>query len=271
MILEWFRRYQREILKILVVFPVLIIKHFSLLLCTLFQKSMDGYDSDSGFYNTFFSLVFSRSMREGENLTNSLFNLTTYLVFIIMFGTYIYKEININSIYALIRYPNRKTFFLNRTVRLFFICVAYSFLQVLIPFVWTGLVLSEEVTHAHLLVLFSSFLTIFLYNSLMVYMVNLASIGMGSVLGFISVYGIMLISFLLSNEVGAPWLYLLPTEVMTMNEISEGVTIWDFLKGNKVQWISTLVILIYIVILMFTGMRIVAHKDVSLSDQENIL
>lgn len=268
---ERVRRYRREISRILVIFPAIIIKYFTELLCTLLQIPMDGFNRDSNFYHAYATMVFSRSMHEGEGMTNCVFNLIPSIVFIVLFGTYIYNEMNVRSIYALVRYPSRRSFFGNRTARLGLICAVYSLLQVLIPFVWTELVVEEKISIGHVLFLLSAYLSIVSFNFLMVYMVNLAAIEWGSILGFVSVYGVMLFSFMLSRDATYPWLYLLPTEITTRTEIPEGETVWEFFQRNSEQWISLLVIFIYILLLLAVGRRRVEQKDVGLTNQEDII
>lgn len=268
---EWARRYRREHLKILAVFPAILVKHFMELLSTLLQVPLDGFNSGSAFYQVYCSLVFSRTMQEGESLTHCVFNMAPSIVFAVLFGTYIYNEMNVRSIYVLLRYPSRKSFFRSRAVRLWIISMVYSLLQVLVPFVWAEFVVDEKITSVHFFVLFSTYLSILFFNFLMVYMVNLAAIEWGSVLGFVSVYGVMLFSFMLSQNVSLPWLYLLPTEIMSRTEISESETVWDFFQKNGGQWISLLVICIYILLLTAAGRRRIERKDVGLTNQEDII
>ena len=267
----WVKKNRRDLLKILLVFPTIAVKEFTELLATIMNIELDGFTSDSGFYKLYFDMVFSRMMSEGETLQNCMFNLAPSLVFAILFGVYIYHEINVGSIYSLIRYRDRGYLFRVYSARLLLFSLIYSFLQVTIPFVWVELVVDEAVCMQHFLILMSAFLAIFSFNFFMVLLVNLFAIKLGSVLGFVCAYGILLFSFELSTDATYPLLYFLPSEIATRYEMGSDETVWEFFAKNSGQWISLVVMAVYIVVMLIIGSVWIKRMDVGLEEKENMV
>ncbi len=233
-----------------------------------------GTEADEVYiYDVIQELIYSRVSDSGIYSTASFFGNITCLTYSVLYGTYLYKLVNVQGMYALIRYPSRRSWFCSEFTRLFGITAAWTLFQVVIVFCvaagYTKMEIGTDIIYLFLL----TYLLTFLFNFALVFMINLIAMRLGSVMGFIIVYLLMLVSFIAGN-VGAdenpfPKIYFLPTEVpLIIWDNNSTVSFHAMIFQNRPVFISTAVLLNYIVIITIYILIVIDYWNVGLENCE---
>lgn len=254
---------------LLIFIPMFILLNLTSFLGWIFDIDIGGSGS---FYSTMQELLYGTNMSEEAAWTVCLLGITGSIIFSVLYGTYLYRQIDIQGIFYFVRQPSRKKWLIRSTFHLFLITFLWSFLQVMGAFavaaVFTKAVIDIQVAGLFAMLL----LMIAAFNFFVVYMVNLFSIRYGSVISFIIVYLLLLMSFVIrsSLEHKYPVAYFLPTEVHFWEWNEEiSLNIGGLLALNKNIIISFFVLLLYIFGLVFAAYARVDYWDIGLENREN--
>ena len=209
------KKDEYEARKILWIIPIIIIQYFQDILFLF--AGIDNFGNDPDMTMRYVSLVYGRSRSMGEaSISASIFGVTLSIASIVIFGTSIYKKLNQKETYYLIRQREIVRWYYTSLKKLAIIVLAYSFTQIFSPLVICLLTEKSLPDLSFILVVCSVLISVFLFNTLFIFIVNTCAIKYGSVVSFIISYGIMVVSLILSDSdiFGRfPFIYFYPTEI----------------------------------------------------------
>lgn len=262
------RRAKKAFLRIvLILAPTLLLKDFTETVGVLLGFDLISSDMANSFYHTYCDLVLGRSMKEGENFMNSVFNVAPSIVFMVAYGTFIYSDMNGSGIYLLTRYRNRRCFLLQKTKELIQTAVVYTAFQVAYPWLLAELMVKEAIGPEHALIVLITFLELCLFNLFSAYLVNILSVRLGMGLGFFVAYAVLLVSYRLEEYIVYPAAYLLPTALTVANRLDESNSYFAYVNSSG-QFISMASLAAYFLLLLLIGGRVLQTADIGLVDRD---
>lgn len=186
-------RFQRNIWKIFIIIPITLLSEFSTLI-TLFTEGGLDYRVEELIADTLFGLTKIGDIKSYALVLDGMYYI---LIFTMLFGTYIYHDFTISSIYLFSRMKDRKKWFYRKVVEISLLALSYTFL-----FLTTlALVCSSGSKYkmnssAWILLLVLFFLiTLFLIGTVL--LINLIAIRTSSAIGFLSIYTALLVCIMI--------------------------------------------------------------------------
>lgn len=257
------------LLKILSVIPITILCNVVPIVTVIMGDTISA--TINSFFDMFLSLNYTDFSvnREKTNIACSMFGLAQPIIFNFLFGTYIYNDLHISSIYLFVRQSNKTKWFLRKTTNLFLFASVYCLLQVLIPFI-TAFVNSKSPLNGTYIIQFAAvFLSFLFLTYLSTLLINIIAISLGSAFGFLFTYMVMILCFYHSVKSGEYYILNGMLSMNKFNPIDNSIVLWQ--NGMFDIAVSMAINLLYISILIMLGIVMVNKVDVSLTNQENII
>lgn len=258
-----------EHMRLFIIFPALLIQYFQEL--AFLAAGRDNFHSDPTFSLRYQAMVFGRTRQMNLGPSACIFGVALSLIVILLYGTYIYRQLHANGMYYFVRQRDISRWYRCITIKLFWNIFVYTLLQAWVPFVLSGLMGKAMPKAADAAMLAAVFISLLLFNYLFAMLVNVLAMKWGSVLSFLITYGLMVLSVYLADSelVGSyPFVYFYPTEVGMLSVI-EGQGLAKLIISNRRWIISVLVMIAYIGAALLWGRKRILRMDIGLSDQED--
>lgn len=252
--------HKKNLLKTLWIIPITILLNMDL----LFSKAATSLSLQQLILNRIFDAT---TILEQKSLVLALNGLIFVILFILLFGSYIYQDFLSTGVYIFTRVKNRKKWFYKKASNILILSALYTALYVVTNIALSMLYCRQPLS---LSILYNCFILWFSFGWIIAFLtltINIFSIKLGSHLGFIGGYTLLiaLISLNLEFEklpfIGTiyPFYFLNPTAAITV-----------YLLKNF--WIQ-LIVLFYYVLLFLAFLywfgNIVNNTDISLNPKEN--
>lgn len=250
-------------LRVLIVLPVVLINSLS----ELIVHFKGGFIAQPNtFDNIFLCMVFNGSYSKlDSSLTTTFFGLSIPIVFNIIFGSYIYKSLQINNTYYFVRFKNRLNLYLQSVIKLIAYVALYCFIWMGFVF-WLALQNSmTNITIENIKTVIICFLAVFLYTLLTTLLINALSFFTGTATSFIIVYIIIFLLYYISLKVSTVKVFNIRINISKFNIIDNTILSWK----NELLFKDLIVSCIYIFIMLVILYIFVAHIDVGLKDKDN--
>lgn len=247
-------------LKILLFIPIVLFRKISLI--------FSGVRNDMPVAELFMQNMFSGNpSRQYTNVTIVMFGMVEIILFSLLFGVYIYKDLFGSGIYIITRQRSRIKWFFRRCAELLMSAALFS-----IMFVGTTFIISVNCSKhgvdplaVKLFLLTGVLVTLFAFWQTL--MINLTAIRLGSTIGFVVNYiALTLLSLLAVSHEKIPVLNGLPL-LLRLNPVANVTINW------AAEWGETIMPVVYFIALsvltMLIGMRRVENMDISLQNNEN--
>lgn len=250
------------LLKVFIIVPIIILYH-----TLLFGSPSNSIDIPIN--DLLAESIFGRlQVGNSRSYTLIIEKMFYILVFNMLFGTYIYKNFLVSSVYLFSRLKNRKTWLYRKVFELFLLAGCYTLL-----FLGTLLFLciyqssyGVEGTTINMLVLLWGVITLFL--TFVTLIINLLAIRLGSNVAFIIVYIFLILLVTLAlfmrsipSVIENPYLLLLnPVAAIILNMIDQG----------NMQFIGIIYFCMLNVIVIVFGAQYINRMDIALTDNESV-
>lgn len=248
-----------SVLKILIIVPIVFFRKSNLLLA--------GNGTDMPVAELFLQNMFSGNPSRTEtNIVIVMFGLMEVIVFNLLFGTHIYRDLYENSIYIFIRQKSRIKWFVNRSFQLFVYSAVYNILFVLMTFLLCVIYSKQEIDIVAVRIVVITYILIQLFSFWTTLMINLLAIRIGATASFITNYMTLLaLSFLAVNYESVPIIKNIPF-FLSLNPVTNVTINWNDGIGKGLY--PAFYFLILIGTTMLLGGKIISKMDISLENKE---
>ncbi len=266
-------RYRKYVLLALIIIPVAVFLDLYDL-----ARFYAGEMEDAEVIGVFMANVFNTGVTETNrnfSLIDSVFGTAPGILCTFLFGTYIYGDLNLRGMYYFIRFKSRRKWLAAQTALLLLSVTLCSSLYIIVNYVMALFVCDNRPCEMMPKVLVYSIFVHTTYNMLAVFTVNFLAIILGSMMSFFAVFSGILVSFLMSYEVY--YLYpekinsicrFFPTEATFADQEAYPETWKEFLSYNNRFAESSMINLIYIVLIFIIAMVLINEAEIGLSDKE---
>lgn len=257
----------RNICKTLLAFPVAFLAHFTLLLSAF---SSDLFTRpDVSFSQNLAEKIFGRiTLGEIKSVVLGLDHLFFFMLFSLLFGSYIYQNFTTSSVYLFSRIKKRRKWLFSISLRLILYSFMYNFFYLLTTCLIMYLVTPIPVTfeNSRSFVLLLTILTFLMANFTII--INLLSIRFGSGVGFVLSYAVFvfLVSIIINNQDIPDFpgkniilFYLNPASIMALSLNDFPIT-QAFLLLCQFLWLA---------VTIGVGGRWIDRLDIALADRES--
>lgn len=250
---------KKNLLKILIFIPIVLFRKIDV----IFSRMRFDIPVAEFFVQNMFS---GNPSRQNTNLTLVMFGLFEIILFCLLFGEYIYKDLFGSGVYIIVRQKSRLKWFLRRCAELFIISILFSIVFVGINFI-IGLWFSRySIDYMAIKVLVLTLILVSLFSFWQVLMINLVAIGFGSTISFSINYIILtVLSLLAVSYEKIPIIRNFPL-LLKLNPVSNVTINWF------AEWGETLMPVLYFIALLalsiFIGNRVIKSIDISLKNNE---
>lgn len=220
---------------------------------------------------------------------NSIMSVSVPMVFVLLFGTEIYRQMGTDGIYFFSRQRSRQRWYLRVSIRLLFYTLTWCMLQFGITLLTVFHFLPGQWNREYAVFVMLNFAGMVMFDFLLVYLVNVLSMCIGSTLAFVSTYMGCAASFYIGTirrmtyasrivinagenpyTVGSRWMYLLPSELLQPRWDGEPGALLHDLSLYRRTMIGMGVIGIVLGGIFIVGLLAVRHMDIGLTDKERI-
>ena len=259
------KRRAKDIAKLLLVIPVTGIAYLSELIIHFSGNKITQRD-DLSFEESFLCRVFGGlEKKEDATLRVALFALAIPMIFNILYGAYIYKDLQQNSLYYFARFRSRARWFRGSVARLLLSAVWYCFFWVLFAYLLSLADTDTTCTPENVRLFLVCLLTVIAYTVITTLIINSLSFYLGSAISFILVYLLV---------IGLFYLCFTPQQI-TFLGIQADLSKFNILMITILNWKQEIdfsglyVSAVYSVLLLLALSRITARTDVGLQDKES--
>ena len=248
-----------DIIKCFTILPILLIRRAGLLAI--------GRKMEMPIAELFLQEIFSGNpSRMHTNIVMMLFGMFEIVVFNLLFGNYLYRDLHENADYIFVRYPNRIKWFCLRAKRLVLYTTLYVFLFLGITFVLCVNFSSGAIDETAIWVLFITYIMLCLFTYWTTLIINLLSMYLGSTMAFISLYVVMVVLAALAiGHEKIPVINQCPL-LLKMNPIANVVIQWE--SGSKESLFHAVYFICWIIITLCVGSIFVKQIDIGLNNKE---
>ena len=249
-----------DILKVFLVLPLVFIRKISMILSDI--------NIDMPIAELFLQNMFSGSPSRIEtNVVMVMFGMVEIVVFNLLFGMYIYRDLYENCIYIFTRQRSRTRWFINRSVQLLLFCLLYVFLFVGITFLLSAIHsdYSIDLMAVKIVILTTILVTLFTYWVTVV--VNLVAIKTGSTIAFLSCNIVLtILSALAVAHEKIPVIKNLSL-LLFINPVANVTINWNANLGDNLM--NIIYFLVLITLTLGIGAYLISSMDISLENKEN--
>jgi hypothetical protein len=249
-----------------------IIKTLSILPIVFFRKSnllIYGYryNATIPIAELFLQNMFSGNpSRMHTNIVIVMFGLVEVIVFNLLFGTYIYRDLYENSIYIFVRQKSRGKWFHNRSAQLFVYSAVYHGLFVFLTFLLCMRYSNQRVDIVAIRVVLTTYILIQLFAFWTTLVINLLAVRLGATASFIVNYVVLLVlSMVALNHEKIPVIKDIPF-VLSLNPVANVTINWN--DGIGKGLFPAVYFIILITITMILGGIMISKTDISLENKE---
>lgn len=189
------------------------------------------------------------------------------LIFNMIFGTYIYNDFLVSSIYLFSRLRDRKKWFNNKVVELVGFALTYTFLFLSILFIICAVSSNYQVDKSTFQMLGILWLLVTLFLTVTTLIINLIAIKFNSSVGFICVYIALLILIAHALQFHDLSLTDMGTYLMLVNPVY--AIIFNMADNVVMRMIAIIYYLILNGIVILLGTKYINNLEVGLLDKES--
>lgn len=212
------------------------------------------------------SLVFNNlEKKEDASLRVALFALAIPTLFNILYGAYIYKDLQQNNLYYFARFKSRARWFCGSVSRLLLGAVWYCSFWVLLAFFLSLANTDTELNAENIRLFLICLLTVISYTVITSLMINLLSFYLGSAVSFVLIYLLVIGLFYLCFTSQQITVFGIHADLSKLNIVMCTILSWS----QEIDYSGLCVSSVYMVLLIFALARIVARTDVGLKDKES--
>ncbi|MCR5540660.1 MAG: hypothetical protein K6F71_07570 [Ruminococcus sp.] len=254
----------KDVFKLLSVIPLVIISNLVEIYSFLINKPIS---QDNTFDNIFFGMIFEDSYRkEDSTLSYTLFALAIPIVFNILYGGYLYKDLHLKNIYKFVREKSRFNWYIKNLLKLLSIAVVYCSIWLMFVYAISIVNTGEGINAYTLKNLFICYLTVTEYTFVTTLMVNIFSFFFGTAISFILVYFIISILYYITVHFEKISLFGTEIDSAKINIIDNTMLTWQ----DKIDFSCVIVNMIYMMICIAIIGIIISKIDIGLKDKESL-
>lgn len=248
-----------NVLKILTILPILFFRKSNLLIYS--------NKSTMPIAELFLQNMFSGNpSRTNTNIVIVMFGLVEVIVFNLLFGTHIYRDLYENSIYIFVRQKSRWKWFLNRSAQLFLYSAVYHGIFVFLTFLLCMNFSNLSLDAVAIRVLLTTYTLIQLFAFWTTLVINLLAIRLGSTASFIVNYVVLLVlSMAALKHEKIPVIQNMPF-ILALNPVANVTINWN--DGIGKGLFPALYFIILIIITVILGGIMILKTDISLENKE---
>ena len=251
--------HKSDILKCLSVAAIVLIRKADLLLTS--------NDCILPVAELFLQYVFGGNPSRTEtDVVMVIFGLFEVIMFSILFGVYIYRDLYENSVYIFVRQRSRIKWFLSKAVGLFLYCAIYNMLFVGIIFYLCTNCSGEEIDMVAVEILVITYIMILLFTYWMTIIINILSFRFGATLSFMINYVALLVMSALAVSHEKMPIINKSQMLLKLNPVANVVIKWE--DGIMRGIYPALYFWVLIVITLFIGCIIAKNMDIGLENRE---
>lgn len=253
----------RSVIKLLIVLLIVPINYLSEL---IIHFSHGLISQSNTFNNVFLGMTFNGIYtKEESTLSTTVFGLSIPIIFNIIYGSYIYKDLQLNNIYYFVRFKNRKKWFLGSVSRLILSAVWYCLFWISFNYCLSLCNTESSINNENLRIVSICFLTVLSYTIITTMAVNIFSFFVGTATAFIIVYIIIFGLFYLSLRISEITFWGININISKFNIVDNTILTWK----NELCFQDLSVNLLYIFILIFILLLLTENTDIGLKDKES--
>lgn len=248
-----------DILKILIILPVLFFRKCDLL--------MSGMAIKMPVAEFFLQNIFAGNpSRQDTNVVIVMFGLFEVIVFNLLFGTHIYHDLYENSVYIFVRVKSRSAWFAKRAWELFLYSAVYNALFIGITFVLCVFRCGQEIDLVAVRLLIITYILIQLFAFLTTLLINITAIYMGAIKSFIVNYMVLVFFSMLAVEFESiPILKNFPV-LLKLNPVANITIHWN--DGIGEGLLPALYFGVLIAFAFWIGNKLISGMDISINSRE---
>ena len=216
----------------------------------------------------FLQFIFSGNPdRQNDNFFMTVAGLLEIIIFNLLFGTYMYHDLDTGSIYVIIRQKSRLKWYLIKSFQVFFFCTLYIIFYLGSVFLLCVFNSAFSIDKTAIGILFISVVIISLFTFISTLLINLCALRLGSNFGFIIIYAaISALTGLAIFYEKIPVLNKLHF-ALKFNPMANVVINWGISGQDTIFSVSYLLILTIFVLI--NGYCIIEKLDIGIRDPEN--
>lgn len=250
-----------DIIKCFTILPILLIRRAGLLAI--------GRKMEMPIAELFLQEIFSGNpSRIHTNIVMVMFGMFEIIVFNLLFGNYLYRDMYENTDYIFVRYPNRKKWFFLHAKRLALYTTLYVCLFLGITFGLCVNFSTGEIDETAIWVLLITYIMLCLFTYWTTIIINLLSMHLGATMAFISLYIVMVVLAALAiGHEKIPLINQCPL-LLKLNPIANVVIQWE--SGSKESLFHAVYFICLISITLCVGSIFVKRIDIGLINKEKV-
>lgn len=248
-----------DILKCLSILPILFVCKSSMFI--------DDRNAIEPVAELFLKNIFTGNPSRTEtDIVTVMFDLIELVLFNLLYGAYIYRDLYENSVYIFVRQRNRAKWFRQRLMELFGYCVVYNtiFLGTIfaLSVFWSNYAVDNVAINAFV----STYVMLLMFSYWTTVVINILAVRFGSTFSFIICYvGMLILSLLAINHEKIPVIGRFDF-LLKFNPLANVIVRWNDGIGQGLYPAMYFVILIVITILV--GKVVVERMDIGLENRE---
>ena len=212
------------------------------------------------------SIFFGNPSRTDTNVVLVMFGMFEIIIFNLLFGSYIYRDLYENTVYIFVRQKNRVAWLWKRAAGLLLYTM---FFHVLYTGMIFGLCLNfskYEMDKLAIEIFFITYVMLVLYTYWITLIINLLAIRMGETFAFIITYiGTLLLSVLAITHEKIPVLKEFPV-LLKFNPVAAMALHWE--NGVEEAALHMVYFVILIVLTLVIGSLVMQRVDIGLENKE---
>ncbi len=211
-------------------------------------------------------IFFSNPSREESNVVLIMFGMFEIILFNLLYGSHIYRDLYENTVYIFTRQKNRTKWLWKRAAELFLYTMLYHGLYTGTVFVICQDYSQYGIDAMAIKFFMITYIMLVLYTFWTTLMINLLAFRFGETFSFIATYGFtLLMSVLAIHHEKLPVIKKLPF-LLKLNPVANVVIQWE--GGIEDAVFHVVYFLAVIAITMFLGGVVVQRMDIGLENKE---
>ncbi|GHU43444.1 hypothetical protein FACS1894111_09050 [Clostridia bacterium] len=251
---------KKNLMKALLAIPVTLVHHI---------MELHNYQATHApVAELFMEHLFSGSpSRTTDDIVMNVIGLFEILIFNLIFGTFLYHDLNTNGIYAIARQKGRHTWYFRKVAELFLYTVIWVSGYLTSVLLLSSYTTSLSIDSVAVTMFVTTLIILTFFAFVITLLINLCAIRFGSNFGFVIVYLalILLTGLAIINE-KIPFLKNLPL-LLKLNPMANAVVNWD-LSGSKTLF-ACIYFFAFSLLAVLIGLRYIAKMDIGIQDREN--
>ncbi len=256
---------KKDILCMLWLIPALFLNYLQDILLLITGRTSD---EELSFLIYFYDFAFGgSSVKEGSELTQTMFGLIVPIVFNIIYGTFFYRDMHINNTYMYVRCKSKLVWYIRKCIQLILLAAVYTLISVSSAAFLSSICSGEMISKSILAVLITSYMSLLSFTIITTFIINILALYVGTAIAFVINYLFLILMYYISIRIDYIHIGNIKVNMSYLNIMDNTIVPWR----DEINYISIIINFFFVTIIAISGYLCCRSTDLCLRDKENII